>query len=61
MTEKKTLTLSRLSDHTGIKTRTLYNMIKDGRFPVRPIKGTHPRLWNIKDVDGWLNNGRKCG
>lgn len=49
----KTLTLTKLAEHTGIKKRTLYNMIRDGRFPVDPIKGTQPRLWNVDAVDEW--------
>jgi excisionase family DNA binding protein len=51
--QPKTLSLQGLSDYVGIKRRTLYNMIKDGRFPVKPIKGTDPRLWNVEDVDAW--------
>ena len=49
----KTLSLTALAEHTGIKKRTLYNMIRDKRFPVDPIKGTNPRLWNSDDVDEW--------
>ena len=51
----KTLSLTKLADHVGIKKRTLHNMIKDGRFPVEPIKGTQPRLWSTKDVDAWMD------
>lgn len=50
----KILTLTKLAIHTGIKKRTLHDMIKDRRFPVDPIKGTKPRLWNTADVDKWL-------
>lgn len=49
----KTLNLSQLSDYLGIKKRTLYYMIEDGRFPVNAIKGSHPRRWNIEDIDAW--------
>jgi len=52
--KKNTLTLTELAKYTGRKKRTLYNMIKDGRFPVEPIPGTSPRLWNTKQVDEWL-------
>lgn len=51
--ENKTLTLTALSKYVDIKKRTLYNMIHDRRFPVDPIKGTNPRLWNSSDVDEW--------
>jgi excisionase family DNA binding protein len=49
----KTLSLTQLADYLGIDRRTLYNMIYDGRFPVSPIKGLHPRRWNVEDVDAW--------
>lgn len=49
-----TLTLTQLSKYMNIEKRTLYNMIKDGRFPVEPIKGTKPRLWNKDDVTAWM-------
>ena len=48
-----TLTLTKLAKHLKIPKRTLYDMIKDKRFPVEPIKGTNPRLWNIEEVDQW--------
>lgn len=52
----KTLTLTQVSEYIGIKKRTLYNMIQDGRFPVDPIKGTHPRRWNTEDIDAWVKS-----
>lgn len=55
MTTPKTLTLTALSEYVGIKKRTLYNMIADHRFPVRPIKGTNPRRWNVDAVNDWMN------
>lgn len=55
----KTLTLTQLSEYLGIKKRTLYTMIEDGRFPVSPILGSHPRRWNVEDVDAW-RLGEKC-
>lgn len=55
MTESppKTMTLTALAAYLTIEKRTLYNMIKDGRFPVDPIRGTQPRLWNVEAVDAW--------
>lgn len=52
---QKLLNITKLSAYVGIPKRTLYDMIRDGRFPVEPVKGTQPRLWNVKDVDEWLN------
>lgn len=49
----KTLNLTELSEYLGIKRRTLYDMIRDDRFPVASIKGTKPRRWNIDAVDAW--------
>ena len=51
--EIQTLTLTKVAKHLKIEKRTLYNMVKDGRFNVAPIKGTKPRLWNIEDVEAW--------
>lgn len=52
----KTLNLTKLAEYLGRPKRTLYEMIKDGRFPVEPIRGTKPRLWNVEHVNAWLNN-----
>lgn len=49
----KTQSLTQVSEYTGIPKRTLYDMIKDGRFDVEPIKGTRPRRWNVEDIDAW--------
>lgn len=54
MTNTPTLNITKLADHVGIKKRTLYRMIADGRFPVDPIKGTHPKLWNVEHVNAWM-------
>ncbi len=49
----KTLNLTQLAEYLGIKKRTLYDMMKDGRFEVEPIKGFNPRRWNVEDIDSW--------
>lgn len=46
-------TLTELAKYLGIKRRTFYDMIQDGRFPVEPIPRTTPRRWNKEDVDQW--------
>lgn len=48
-----TFTLTELAVYLNIKRRTFYDMIEDGRFPVDPIKGSHPRRWNKEHVDTW--------
>lgn len=53
---KKILTLTELSDYLGIKKRTLYEMMKDGRFPVPSVKGVTPRVWATEDVDTWRDD-----
>ncbi len=50
---KKVLNLTEVSKYLGIPKRTLYLMIADRRFPVEPIKGTQPRLWNIDAIEAW--------
>jgi excisionase family DNA binding protein len=54
----ETITLTQLAKKIGIHKTTLYDMIKDGRFPVEPIKGTHPRRWLVSDIEAWLRNER---
>ena len=56
MNEEKTTgtkNLTQLAEYLTIPKRTFYQMIKDGRFPVEPIKGTNPRRWNVEDADAW--------
>lgn len=49
----KILKLVDVARHLTIPVRTLYDMIDDGRFNVKPIEGMKPRRWNIEDVDAW--------
>lgn len=51
---KKTLTLTELADYVGIPKRTLFDMIRDGRFPIDPIIRSSPRIWSTEQVDKWL-------
>lgn len=51
-----TLTLAGVARYLGWSRQSLYNQLKDGRFPVRPIPNTRPRKWNIDDIDRW-----RCG
>lgn len=39
--------------YLGMSRKTLYNMMKDGRFTVTPIPGTSPRRWNVEELDQW--------
>jgi len=50
----KTLTATKVALYLGIHRNTLENMIKGGRFPVKPIAGTKPRRWNTEDVKKWV-------
>lgn len=52
-TVPKILKLVDVAKHLGVPKRTLYDMIKSGRFPVDPIPGTKPRRWNFEDVEAW--------
>jgi excisionase family DNA binding protein len=51
--DKQTFQLAAVARYLGVTRQTLYNMLKDGRFPVRPIPGTSPRRWNKTDLDAW--------
>jgi excisionase family DNA binding protein len=55
---KKTLTLTELADYIGIPKRTLFDMIRDGRFPVQPVIRVTPRIWSTQQVDEWLSGGK---
>jgi predicted DNA-binding transcriptional regulator AlpA len=37
-----------------VSRRNLYDLIRDGRFPVLPIPGTKPRRWATAAVDAWM-------
>lgn len=50
----RTLTIIQLAQYIGVARRTMYRMIEDGRFAVKPIKGTNPRRWSVEAVDKWL-------
>jgi predicted DNA-binding transcriptional regulator AlpA len=50
---KKTLTITQLAVYLGESRSSLYRKIADGRFPVKPIKGTKPRRWAVESVDAW--------
>lgn len=47
------LKLTDVARYLGVPVRTLYDMLKDGRFPVPPIPGTKPRRWSIDAIDEW--------
>lgn len=49
----KILKLVDVAQHLGIPVRTLYDMLRDGRFPVEPVPDSKPRRWNIEDVEAW--------
>lgn len=50
---KKSITFTQLSKKLEIPRRSLYRMIEDGRFSVKPIKGTKPRRWSVSAVNKW--------
>ena len=49
----KTLNVCEVAEYIGVSRRTLYRMIDDQRFTVKPIKGTKPARWNIAALDIW--------
>lgn len=52
----KPLKIKDLVTLLGCSRQTIYNMLKDGRLPVKPIAGTKPRLWNADEIKEWLEN-----
>lgn len=60
MEEPKTLNITQLSAYLGIKKRTMFYMIKSGRFDVPYIRGFNTKRWNVEDVDRWrFKNAQK--
>jgi len=57
--QKKTLNLTELAKYIGIPKRTLFDMIRNGRFPVDPLIKATPRLWSTEQVDAWLRGEGK--
>lgn len=57
--EPKTYTLTTAAQYIGVSRKSLYNMLSDGRFPVKPIPGTNPRRWSKDDLDAWLSGNYK--
>ena len=55
MSNKKILNTAELARYLGLSKTTLYTMIKDGRFSVKPIQGTDPKLWSVDKVKEWMN------
>lgn len=50
------LKISQVAEKIGVSRRQIYKMIDDGRFNVKPIPGTKPRLWHGQAVQDWINN-----
>jgi len=57
----KILRIKDVALYLGVPVRTLYDMLRDGRFPVKPIPHTKPRRWNVEHIDVWLNANRVQG
>lgn len=51
---KKTLNTTELAKYIGVSRRTIYHMINDGRFPVKPLVDGARRLWSTEQVNNWL-------
>lgn len=56
LAEDKLINAKQVTELCSISNRTLFNYLKDGRFPkpVRPNART--RRWRTCDVQNWINN-----
>ena len=46
---------------TGFSKSTIYNLIREGKFP-RPIAlGPRAVAWPMEQVDAWINSRIECG
>lgn len=56
MSTKKILNHTEVAKYLGVSRATLYEMIEDGRFPVKSITGTEPKLYSMEKVREWTNS-----
>jgi len=59
--EKQLLTLTETAQHLGMPYRTLYNMVRSGRFSIAPVEGIKPVRWLRSDIDALLASRSKMG
>ena len=55
MKMNKLLTIQEVIKIVGIKKTTLYNLIKEGKFP-QQIKIGHLSRWRLSDIQDWIDN-----
>lgn len=52
---KRMLTISELSTRIGLKPQTVRNKLNCGTFPIKTKRIGRKLLWDIKDVDRFLD------
>ena len=53
---KRMLTISDLSTRIGLKPQTIRNKLNCGTFPIKTKRIGRKLLWDIKDVDRFLDS-----
>ena len=53
---KRMLTIRELSERIGLKPQTIRNQLNCGTFPIKTKRLGRKLLWDIKDVDKFLDS-----
>ena len=53
---KRMLDINEIAIRIGLKRQTIRNKLNCGTFPIKTKKIGRKLLWDIKDVDGFLDN-----
>jgi predicted DNA-binding transcriptional regulator AlpA len=56
---KQLMNLTEVAQHLGMPYRTLYNMVRQGRFSIPSVKGITPAKWLRADIDALLTSRRE--
>ena len=54
MTEDRLLTRAEVSDRVGIKTTTIYRMMRKGQFPLPRKIGPRAVRWSMLELEEWI-------
>lgn len=51
---KPLMNLTEVAERLGMPRRTLYNMVRAGRFHIAPVPGITPKKWLRSDIESLL-------
>lgn len=51
------LTIDQVAERLGMKKKSIYNSLHEGRFPIAPKRiGRKTLRWRESDIDDWINS-----